>query len=256
MARSTQRAATTGPIRPVPSARLSLLNEFQLLVGQASVSVAPGVRRLLAALGLAERPTARSRIAGQLWLDVPEWRALGNLRSALWRLHRLARPVVRSIDDRIGLEPDVEVDVAELQRLTSRIIEGADQVTPRELAVLTTASDLLPGWDDEWVIVERERLRERRLHALECVGEALLLKSDLPSAARAATAAVEIEPFRESAQRLLVRVHLQNGDRAAAMRAYMRYRQLLDEELGIGPSDLMEELLGDLPRIPPKTHRQ
>lgn len=227
-------------------ARLSLTGEFQLLIEDHSIAVPHGVQRLLAFLAVADRPIPRSRVAGQLWFDVPEWRALGNLRTALWRLRQIPRRVVRAIDERLTLDPDLEVDIAKLSELSTRVLEDPDRVTLQRLPELVAAGDILPGWEDEWLVVERERFRELRLHALERACEVLMNRGKQASAVQACLAAVVAEPFRESAQRLLVRVHLTEGNRAAALRSYLAYRDLIETELGIEPSDLMQDLVAGL----------
>jgi DNA-binding SARP family transcriptional activator len=234
-----------------PNPRLSLANEFQLTLGRHNIAVPRSVQRLLAFLAVAGRPVPRSRVAGQLWFDVPEWRALGNLRSALWRLRRLPNPMVETVDERLALTSEVEVDVDELARLTLEITTAAERPNPAVLEKLVSAADILPGWEEEWLIVARERFRELRLGALERSCEAFLVSQDYGSAAQAALAAVETEPFRESAQRLLVRVHIRHGNVVEAMRTYASFRRLLREELGIEPSPLMEELVASLrTRVP------
>lgn len=228
--------------------RLILTSEFQLVIDDRTVAVPHGVQRLLAFLAVARGPIARSRVAGQLWLDAPERRALGNLRSVLWRLHRLPRRIVSSLDERLALAPDVDVDVMELSALSGEILDSADRATLERLPQLVAASEILPGWEDEWLILDRERFRELRLLALERGCEALIDLGDLAGAVQTALAAVEAEPFRESAQRLLVRVYLMEGNLAAALRVYLAYRDLMDAELGIEPSDRMEELVVGLDR--------
>ena len=226
-----------------PRARLRLTNEFQLEVDRATLAVPHGVQRLLALLALSRHPVSRSRAAGQLWLDVPEKRALGNLRTVLWRLRRLPVPTVRSLDDRIALDPAVEVDVSTLRGLTSQMLGTPSRETLSQLPQLLSAGEILPGWEDEWLIVERERFRELRLHALERAAEMLMELGDFGGAVQAALSAVEGEPLRESAQRLLVRVHLSEGNVATGLRAYRAYRNLVRAELGIEPSEAMDRLV-------------
>lgn len=227
----------------LPAVRLSLTGDFQLLVEDRSVAVPHGVQRLLAFLAIARRPIQRSTVAGHLWPDVPEWRALGNLRTALWRLRRLPRAVVRTIDERLTLDPSLEVDLEELTKLSSEILAADDPLPLQRLVQLVDASNILPAWEDEWLVVERERFHELRVRALERACELLMARGDAFGAVRACLAAVEAEPFRDSAQRLLVRAHLTEGNHAAALRTYLAYRDLLQSELGLGPSELMEELM-------------
>lgn len=233
--------------------QLSLTSEFQFLIGERSVAVPHGVQRLLAFLAVAGCPVPRSRVAGQLWLDVTEQRALGNLRSALWRLKGIPRAVVRTLDERLMLHPDIRVDVDELTDLSDRMLHSPDAAVLGGVLRLVAAGDILPSWEDEWLIVERERFRELRLRALERAGEALMTAGDYAAAARVGLAAVAAEPFRESAQRLLVRVHLSEGNRAAALRSYRTYRRLIGRELGIEPSELMTRLVANLPCSAPES---
>ena len=99
------------------------------------------------------------------------------------------------------------------------------------------------GWYDEWLLLERERLRQMRLHALEALAEQLVIAGDLPAAVHAALAAVAIDPLRESAHRALIRAHLAEGNRVEALRQLARLRHLLREELGVEPSSRAVDLL-------------
>jgi DNA-binding SARP family transcriptional activator len=244
-----RHSPSLGPVRPgstTTPARIILIRDFQLLIGEANVAVPPGVQRLVAFLAMAARPVSRTRLAGQLWLDVPEWRALGNLRSALWRLRRIRRPIVKSLDDRLALDNEVEVDVFDLSRLMTRLTTEPDDAALSRLPQVVAATETLPGWDDEWIVVERERFRELRLHALERACAALLGGGHHSAAVQAALAAIETEPFRDSAQRLLVLAYLEEGNRAAALRAYHAFRDLMEAELGLEPSDAMNQLVAGL----------
>jgi DNA-binding SARP family transcriptional activator len=80
--------------------------------------------------------------------------------------------------------------------------------------------ELLPGWYEDWVLVERERLRQLRMHALEALAEKLTEAGRYGVAMQAAYAAVRADPVRESAHRAVVRVHLAEGNVLEALRAY------------------------------------
>jgi DNA-binding SARP family transcriptional activator len=240
MTRAVERAKT------LAEPRLVLADEFQLVIDDRSIAVPHSVQRLLALLAIGRRPIARSKAAGLLWLDVPEWRALGNLRTALWRLGRIPWRVVHTIDERIALDPSLSVDITEVAQLATRILVEPESIAADQLPRLLEATDILPGWEEEWLIVERERFRELRLHALERVCDVLTKRGMTGSAAMACLAAIESEPFRESAQRLLVQLHLVEGNRAAALRSYIAYRNLVESELGIEPSDLMRDMVAGL----------
>lgn len=86
---------------------------------------------------------------------------------------------------------------------------------------------LLPGWYDDWVVLERERLRQLQLHALDRLAAALLAAEEPGRALDAALVAVQADPLRESAHRIVVRIHLREGNAPEALRAYERFAQLL-----------------------------
>ena len=111
----------------------------------------------------------------------------------------------------LGLAKDVTVDICCAQRLARRLLDPA--VTPEQsdlspAAIVILSSDLLPGWYDDWVLVEAEDWVELRLHALEMLADRLTAVGCLGQATDAARAAVRAEPLRESADAALIQVHL------------------------------------------------
>ena len=64
----------------------------------------------------------------------------------------------------------------------------------------------------------------------------------------ASLASISTEPYRESAHRLLVRIHIAEGNRSEALRAYQVYRRIVEDELGITPSSEMEQLIESVRR--------
>jgi DNA-binding SARP family transcriptional activator len=229
----------------VPSARLRLLSEFQLLIDGSAIRLPHSVERVIAFLGVQRAPVNRARLAASLWPDVADQRANGDLRSALWRLRRITG-VIEERDNRLALGPGVAVDVADMAALTQELIGEPQQPSLARLADLVQGEDLLPGWDEDWLIVERERYRMLRLRALERSAEVLLDADELGPALDAALASVATEPYRESAHRLVVKVHLAEGNYADAVGTYRAFRRLLADELGIAPSPRMEELIAPL----------
>jgi len=222
---------------------LALLDAFELRCSGKPVSLPPSAQRLLALLALQERPLLRLHVAGTLWLDTPEERASANLRSSLWRLNRPGPKLVEATSLQLRLAPEVQVDVRETAALAHRLLAptaGSGDVDP-DPARLT--GELLPDWYDDWVLIERERLRQLSLHALEALGERLLTKSRLGEALEAALAAMAMEPLRESAHRLLIRIHLEEGNAGEAIRQYELCRRLFREQLGLEPSAQLAQLV-------------
>jgi DNA-binding SARP family transcriptional activator len=97
--------------------------------------------------------------------------------------------------------------------------------------------DLLPDWCDEWLLVERERFRNIRIHALETLCERLTAAGRYDLAVESGLAAAAAEPLRESAHRCLIKAHLAEGNRSEAIRQYRRLCELLRSELDVGPPE-------------------
>ncbi|GLY22171.1 bacterial transcriptional activator domain-containing protein [Micromonospora sp. NBRC 101691] len=237
MGSDTSTPATT------PRVRLLLLGGFRLLHDDRPVVVPRGLQRIIALIGL--RPGAtRSHLAGLLWPDAPEDRALSSLRTALWRLRQDPCCPMLTTGDTVRLDPAVHLDVDELVRTAARVGDNGD---PGAAAAALAAGrhDLLPGWYDDWVLLERERLRQLRLHMLEHLARTHLAAGRHGEALQAALEAMAAEPLRETPHRLVVQIHLAEGNAFEALHAFYVYRDLILRELDLEPSAAMCALLDD-----------
>lgn len=231
--------------------RVRLLDGFVLELRGPGPQSAPdlprAVQRLIAHLSLSGRP-ARTAIAGRLWPDVSEEHAHGSLRSSLWRVHKVAPGLITVSGGALSLAREVRVDVHELTAWARRALDPSCSATDGIAAGdLGLPGELLPGWYDDWVLPERERLRQLRMHALEALAEKYAAAGRYGDALQAAYAAVRAEPLRESAHRTVVRVHLAEGNVAEAVRVYESFQALLADELGATPTQQMCRLVASLP---------
>jgi DNA-binding SARP family transcriptional activator len=225
-----------------PLLRLHVLGNFRFLVGERPVQLPVQAQRLLALLAL-EEPQSRSTLAGLLRGDVTEARAQAYLRNAIWRVRRASDGALRCGRHNVGLTADVVVDLTAARHGATRVLRGWHTDDPDLLAVLD--QDLLPSWDEDWLLIERERQRQLRLHALEALSEAYRETGRYPDAITAALAAVRAEPLRESAQRALIGAHVAESNICEALRQFESYRRLLSAELGIRPGYRLTMLIHD-----------
>lgn len=107
-------------------------------------------------------------------------------------------------------------------------------------AVVISRRPFLPDVEAPWIEAQRNALRAMQMRALQClvtvsanIGEPLL-------AIQHANEMVELEPFRETAYQLLMKMHAAAGDRAEALRVFAKCRELLRDELGVSPSPQTE----------------
>ena len=185
----------------------------------------------------------RGGVGGALWPDATQARADGNLRSALWRLGERGLIFVDRRSDTLALRRGVSVDVLELHGIANGILDGGRDDVIDRLPELVAGTDILPMWDEWWLVTERERYRDARLHALEEAGQELLRSGNCSRAIALGLVAVQADPLRESAHRLLIASHLSEGNASEAIRDYVGYRRLVQHELGVEPSQRMEALI-------------
>jgi DNA-binding SARP family transcriptional activator len=224
-------------------ARLELLNSFAISGDDAVVRMPLPAQRLLAFLAVRNGPVPRDELARALWPGALEPRRRGSLRSALWRLPRRGPELVEAADGRLRLSPAVSVDLHEAMAAADRACDRSVSLAEAGAATALLRGELLPDWYDDWVLVERERFRERRVGALVVLCRRLAGAGRFADAVDAGLAAMRAEPLREAAHRALVEVYLAEGNRAQAVRQYRLCRRFLRERLGLEPSPRMRAAL-------------
>jgi DNA-binding SARP family transcriptional activator len=204
-------------------------------------------------VAIRRRRVERRQAAGALWPIGDDERAAGNLRSALWRLRGAGIDMLVADKWSLTLAEQVVVDVEQVNAWAQRLNAGC----PSDDDLLATASridalDLLPGWYDDWALLERERIRQRVLHAFEALSAHFVMAGRYAEAVDAAMTAVGVEPLRESAQRALLQTHLAEGNLVESRRCYSAYRDLVRRELGVEPGAELTALIH--PSSPPAAH--
>jgi DNA-binding SARP family transcriptional activator len=244
-----------GPLPPLESARAESLLAYLLLHRDA--------------------PQPRQHLAFLLWPDSSEAQARTNLRHVLHTLrHALPDP-----DQFLAVTPRTLqwrtdapfwLDVAAFDELVARVeadigppvpppsalpaaggngADGGSLAALRE-AVALYGGDLLEGCYDEWLLGERERLRQRCLAALARLASLLEARGDYAQAISHAERLLRLDPLQEEPYRLLMRLHDAHGDRARALRVYHVCTATLERELGVEPSAVTREAYEAL--LPPE----
>ncbi|HYI34939.1 MAG TPA: bacterial transcriptional activator domain-containing protein [Glaciibacter sp.] len=222
---------------------LNLLGYWQLRLNGQPQEVGSRQQRLLSALALVGS-RSRAFLADLLWPDSPESQAAGNLRASVFRVSHQLPHLIQASPGSLALNPQVAVDVHRVRALMREIeVGGTPSSMPIDAIDCLRRADLLPGWYEDWVIFEQERLRQQRIDSLENLARRCLARGDITSAKDAAAAAIAIEPLRESAHLLLVRSHLAEGNQASATRVYHELRDRLRLELNISPGHAFTQLL-------------
>ncbi len=177
----------------------------------------------------------RERLAGMLWPESKERNARNNLRHVLWRLRRTVGERYFKTD---GLM--VSFDTAQPYWLDAeRLQTGADDRPLEQVLedLRVYGGELLPGFYDDWVVLERERLRaifERRMQkALDRLMERARWSEVMEWAERW----IALGQVPEPAYRALMHAYAGQGDLAGLAAAFERCETALRNELGVEPSE-------------------
>jgi TolB-like protein/cytochrome c-type biogenesis protein CcmH/NrfG len=226
------------------AAALSLLGGFEVRSAAGEPLELPGQkdRALLAFLALPPGAThAREKLASLLWGDRGDPQARDSLKHALTRIRQClqsADPQAVDADRQsVRLEPGaVTTDVARFERL---LRDGTAEAI--EQAAALYRGDLLDGMGvrdpafEDWLLVERQRLRQLVEAALTTQLARSLAAGERERAAAAARRLLSLDPLREAACRALMQIHAEQAQAAQALKLYETLRERLQRELGVKP---------------------
>jgi DNA-binding SARP family transcriptional activator len=148
--------------------------------------------------------------------------------------------------DFCSLEPGIAVDVRRVTALAQCLLDGGEVAAASSTVRDLLSGELLPDWYEDWVIVERERLRHLSLHSAEALCHRMIGAGKYSEAIEAAFIGIRQEPLRESFRRLLVQTLIAEGNYAEALRQFDEYRALLRDELNLDPSPHIMALVNSL----------
>lgn len=225
----------------LPSARLRLLGGFALSIDEVHQSLPVHARRVLAYLSVARsgRPEhSRDTLAERLWPTSTNVRAKAMLRTILWRIRKTNPWLVTVERDSVRLAEAVRVDVDDSIAQAARLVSGAE-LEATDINVATLIGDLLPGWEEDWLLLERERIQQAMIRGLEALGRRMVEAGRYFEAVDAAYAAIAAEPLRETAHEIIIDVHLAERNLAGARRQFATLDSVLSAELGIHPSSAL-----------------
>ena len=239
---------------------LGLLGSFEVRPASGSTALAPGkkIQALLAILGVcAGESHSRDRLASLLWSRVGEEHARHSLRQAILSIRQLlAEDVVTTVGDMVALNPSVVVvDVAEFERGPVDAM-----VTSLERPLGWYRGDLLEGFRiaeppfEKWLVAERDRLRRHAMAALDRLVQLRIDAGDRMGAIQTACRLVTLDPTRETIHRSLMRLYIETGQRAAAIRQYQLCERALAADLGLKPDAETRALYDKILELDAATH--
>jgi len=204
-----------------------------------------------------DRPHSREALASLLWGDTSTEKSKKYLRQALWHLHAALNcdsgntsDVLMVDHDWLSLNPcsNLWTDVADFERAFS----AAEGIPGRQLdaekalllkdAVTLYNDDLLPGYYQDWILFERERLQNMYLLMLDKLIVYLQFRGEYEVAQGYGATILRYDPARERTHRQLMHLYSLAGDRTSALRQFERCAHALKQELGVKPERKTIEL--------------
>src|SRR5262245_187034 len=232
------------------SLELALLGGFQASAAGHSIDIAGRKERaLLAILAMPPgEPRSREKLAGLLWSDRRDKQARDSLKQSLLRLRKSLGSLdpLPMVTDRTSVtlnRAEVAVDVQEFEQL---VLAGMPDDLTR--ATELYRGDLLEGLDvrdpafEEWLLFERQRLRDHARDALARLVAHHMVGGASEQASVAARRLLALDPLHESAHRALMQIYAQQGQTALALRQYQLCCDALQRELGVKPEPETEGL--------------
>ncbi len=228
---------------------IRLLGDFALTTAQADTVGNCGVntarlQALLAYLLLHRTaPQQRQHLAFLFWPDTGEAQALTNLRNLLHKLRQVLPTPSRFLvinPHTVQWSPDApyQLDVADFEASVAHAATRA----ALETAINYYQGDLLPSCYDDWILPERERLRQLALAALDRLLTLLEAQRDYGTAIRYGQRLLQLEPFNEARYRRLISLYAANDDRTGALQLYQRCVAMLQAEFAAEPAPATQEL--------------
>ncbi|MEX0787483.1 MAG: AAA family ATPase [Anaerolineales bacterium] len=198
--------------------------------------------------GIAQR---REKLAGMFWPEASDVRARNNLRYNLWQIRRAleaqgAEAADHVLADKISVTlvagEGIWVDAAEFSQPLPED-RNVDQLVQ---AASVYAGELLPGFYDEWVLLERDRLSAAYDQHMAVLLERLAEEDRWAAVFEWSERWISLGHGPEAAYRGLMRAHFALGDASGLSASYSRCREALLQHLGVEPSAQTVRLFRDL----------
>ncbi|MBN2003454.1 MAG: hypothetical protein JXA21_08875 [Anaerolineae bacterium] len=213
--------------------QICLLGGMQIVYRGAALSLPPyRTHSLFAALLLHPQPWQRERLGMRLFPEIPESDGRRRLSDLLWLLRRaLPELPLETTAQEVFLPPESRrLDVEAFREAAA-----TKDVARWQAALALYRGELLAGVYADWLLEEREHIHLQYIRLLYTTCDHLMQAQRFEEAAPLAERLLIVEPYDESALRVLMRTHQALGRRGAALAAYERFVALAADELGVTP---------------------
>jgi DNA-binding SARP family transcriptional activator len=221
-----------------------LLGQFLVNLDGSAIQInsRPAQSLLAYLLVNAGKDIRREKLAGLLWPDTTDANARNNLRQALWRIRKsletdTTAPQPFFLVDDLTVAFNIEIDYSlDVNTLEAKV----DESVPLPKLIETVSlydGELLPGFYDDWIVLERERLQSVFEAQMDNLIHRLMEKQDWPRVIEWSERWIASGIVPEPAYRGLMTAHAGRGDLSSVAAAYHRCEEAMLNELGLEPSE-------------------
>jgi predicted ATPase/DNA-binding SARP family transcriptional activator len=217
---------------------IRLLGQFNLRRDDVPIEMSSRPARTLLAYLVLTRGThhPRERLAGLLWPNSSESNARKNLRQALWHLRKSIGYTYLQVDSRsiaFNSASDFWLDIGLLEDLADSDLEAEVSVYEGEL---------LPGFYEDWILLDRDRLNAAFERKMQRLLKQLSQEQQWTEVIRWAERWIALGHVPEAAYRALMRAHTVAGELSKVEMVYQRCADALLQEVGVDPSEETTDL--------------
>jgi len=200
-----------------------------------------------------QEAVTKEQVGHVLWPDIEDPQAIKTrFKHGIYSLRRaIGRNAIVFEDEyyRFNRDLDYEYDVEAFESYLRRANQIQDVV--ERIGFYRKAIDLVHGAylydvDEDWVLIERERLGRVYISALEELAQLYLDTNQLQECLEVCKLTITQDRYNETIYQLEMRAYAALGDRASVARKYKEYKTVLAEDLGLTPSEETEMIYREL----------
>ncbi len=228
-----------------PQLQLNLLGASEVYIDKQPISFETNKSQaLLFYVALNPGWHSRDLLAELLWPDMTTSRARKNLRDGLTQLRAIIGPWLTTDTQRVEFLAHTPHDL-DIQRWHTALIQGQATLDLAlvEEAISLYRGDFLIGFHvrnaqpfEEWVLQKREELHTEFTSGLEWLAQQYFIKREYSAGLVASHRLLKVEPWRESAHQLQMRLLALLGRHNDALVQYKSCQRILADELNVEPA--------------------
>ncbi|MBV7274776.1 AAA family ATPase [Clostridiaceae bacterium UIB06] len=207
---------------------------------------------------LMKKQVSRDSVVDLLWGNIDEDVAKKNLRNAVYSIKKIFNEEIIVSPKRplLMLNPNIQFNCDVYKFLDEKKQDKLLENNVDEETVKLYKGDFLEGFYvkdaevfEEWMIQERERIKERYIYKLTKCIENFMKEKNVKGAKNYCKKLFYVDDFNEQAYRSLMTIYMEEGKYGKAVYTYNVLKEKLKKDLGVSPDEKTEELYKEITKL-------